>query len=85
MYGLVDSILSSGDGKTPETAYHVISVDEEYAVLNTLGFKVVKQSLMESKGHSYDKMEVLHMKSKEPGMIYFNVDMPLGKLKGKTK
>lgn len=85
MYGLVDSILSSGDGKTPETAYHVISVDEEYAVLNTLGFKVVKQSLIESKGHSYDKMEVMHTKSKEIRVIYFNVDMPLGRMRGKTK
>ena len=34
--GLVDSVLTSGDGKTPQTAFVVISVAEEYSILRVL-------------------------------------------------
>jgi hypothetical protein len=45
--GLVGSILASGDGKTPETAWVVISVAEEYAVLGVFGMQFRRQSLVE--------------------------------------
>ena len=44
--GLIDSILSSGDGKTVNTAYHVISLTEEYAVLNELKLELEEQALV---------------------------------------
>src|SRR5262249_32176776 len=34
--GLVDSVLTSGDGRTPQTAFVVISVAEEYSILRVL-------------------------------------------------
>lgn len=34
--GLVDSVLTSGDGRTPQTAFVVISVAEEYSILRAL-------------------------------------------------
>ena len=34
--GLMGSILTSGDGQAPETAYVVISIPEEYAVLRAV-------------------------------------------------
>jgi Domain of unknown function (DUF4919) len=45
--GLVESVLASGDGDSPETAYVVISVPEEYAVLRALGLRFQEQSLLE--------------------------------------
>ena len=83
--GLIESILDSGDGKSPETAYLVISVKEEYVILSVLGFKLEKQSLAGSKGHSYDKMEVKNPRTQEAAIIYFNVDLPLGSLGKKPK
>lgn len=74
--GLVDSILGSGDGKTPETAFIVIETGEEYALLGMIGFEVVRQSLIKSNGHSYDKMETKHRKTGEPAVFFFNVDIP---------
>ncbi len=74
--GLVDSILDSGDGKTPETAFIVIETGEEYTLLGMIGFEVVRQSLIKSDGHSYDKMEVKHRKTGEPAILFFNVDIP---------
>ena len=56
--GLIDSILKSGDGKSPKTAWVVISVHEEYVVLQVLGFKPSQQSLLHQDDHSYDEMKV---------------------------
>lgn len=39
--GLLDSILATGDGRTPETAYITISVGEGYAVLYLLRLQLV--------------------------------------------
>ena len=44
-YGLMRSITASGDGKSAKTAWKVISVAEEYALLNELDAQVVEQSL----------------------------------------
>jgi hypothetical protein len=53
-YGLLASITSSGDGKSPKTAFKVISVAEEYSLLNDFGAKVLQQSLVDG---PCDKME----------------------------
>ena len=43
--GLLDVILSSGDGETPETAFHVINVEHEYEIINRLGLTIESDSL----------------------------------------
>lgn len=43
--GTIAAIMSSGDGKTCETAYHVISVSHEYVILNLFQLKMEMQSL----------------------------------------
>jgi hypothetical protein len=83
--GLVDSILDSGDGKTSETAFVVIETGEEYTLLGMIGFEVVRQSLIKSNGHSYDKMEVKHRKTGEPAVLFFNVDIPFNWLNKQFK
>ncbi len=54
--GLLDSILNSADGKSMDTAFVVISTDEEYALFSALGLRVTAQALINEKGHNYDKM-----------------------------
>lgn len=71
-YGLLQSITSSGDGRTPETAFKVISIDEEYFLLREVGAKLKQQSLV---GHC-DKMEVERQGGKEY-TFYFDVSIPL--------
>jgi uncharacterized protein DUF4919 len=48
-HGLVDSILDSGDGKTKETAFVVISVPEEYSFLRAFGLAVTQQTLIDGR------------------------------------
>jgi hypothetical protein len=44
--GLFSSVLKSGNGMSPETAFVVIAVDEEYSVLETASLTPVKRALV---------------------------------------
>ena|ERR1700680_4793292 len=75
---LVKSITDSGDGKTPETAFQVILVHEEYVLLRFMGFGMPgEQSLFKKNSHSYDEMKCEDPKSGKPVTFYFNVDIPI--------
>ena len=82
---LIKSITDSGDGKGPETAFVVISTDEEYALFNFLGLQPSAQELNEDKGHNYDKMTVLDPKSHQKVTYYFNIDKPFNWLQNSLK
>jgi hypothetical protein len=73
--GLADSLRNSGDGKSTETAYKVVTLSEEGFVLTMLGFKEEQQSLLRDKdGHQYDLVEGRDEKTGEMRRAYFNVD-----------
>lgn len=76
--GLLNAILSSGDGKSQGTAYAVLSAPEEYTVVGYLGLRPSGQSLIHADGHSYDRLDVTDTKSGAASGLYFNVDVPLG-------
>jgi len=83
--GLVSSILASGDGKSAGTAFKVISVDEEYAVLAVSGLVRTHQKLVNIENSNFD---ILHIKDEQTGKefdLYFNVDIPFGWLLEKNK
>lgn len=65
--GLVGSVLASGDGRTPETAWVVISVAEEYSVLRALRLDIKKQALVE---HKIDALTVESPSG--TGTVYFD-------------
>ena len=56
-FGLLNSIVKNGDGKTCQTAWPVIQVTEEYFILGMLGAKVLKQSI-DTTGGQCDRIEV---------------------------
>jgi hypothetical protein len=85
LQGLVGSLYASGDGLTPEQAIVVISVSEEYFILNANGLKTIKSSSMMANGHDYDKMDVENKKTAEKMVIYFNIDIPFGWLNKSLK
>lgn len=74
--GLVDSLYASGDGTTPEKAIVVISVPEEYFLLNANGLKSIRNTLFTQNSHNYDKMDVENKTTGEKTVIYFNIDIP---------
>jgi len=56
-FGLLNSIVKKGDGKTCATAWPVIQVEEEYFILQMIDAKLIKQSV-DYTGGTCDKMEV---------------------------
>ena len=73
--GLIGSIRT-GDGRSPETAWSVIAVWEEYSIMRILGLQPSQQSLIQTNGHSYDAMEVVDEKGKT-FTLYFLIDRVL--------
>lgn len=74
---IFETILSSGDGVTKETAFYVINTSNEYALLNALGFEYGgNQSLIEH----YDFLTLKENQYKIKG-FYFDISPCLNSFK----
>ena len=69
---LLSAVTSTGDGSSKEKAFHVISVADEYGILEIFGLSPTMQSLVEDKGQSYDVMDLQENKYGLKSM-YFNI------------
>jgi hypothetical protein len=77
--GLVESILASGDGRSPQTAFTVISIGEEYAVLRALKLQPQKQTVVDGVD------EITVQTEQGAATIYFNPAAHLRRLKSQTE
>lgn len=74
-----NSILSTGDGKTPDTAFKVIDPAEETMMLKTyFHFTLDSQEFRQATGHFWDILNYTNPANKETGKLFFNVDQILG-------
>ena len=78
--GLLGSVLKSGDGKSPQTAFVVIGIDEEYKMINLLRLVRGTQSLVTVDGRSFDRMDVKTRDTGQAMTLYFNIDHLQAKL-----
>lgn len=78
--GLLEAIASGGDGNSAATAWTVISVDEEYALLEVLGLRTKLQSLVPRDGHKFDVLDVVDPNDPAAASreIWFNIDLVFG-------
>jgi Domain of unknown function (DUF4919) len=74
--GLLNSIKSNVDGKSVDSAYEVISINEEYGLIRSLGLRPIRQGLVPNKGHHFDAITVVDPQTGKESVIYFNVDKP---------
>ena len=74
---LLQSIQDSGDGRSKESAFVVISTDEELALLRSQGLQIKSRSMTRGGGHAFDIVEVTD-DAGHAGKLYFNLDIPLG-------
>ena len=73
--GLLDAVFRSGDGRSVRTAFRVLSVADEYVVMQALGVEsVLSQSLVEE---HYDRIEISGATDYEGDEIYFDVSLPM--------
>ena len=75
---LLGSIFASGDGQSAVSAYHVISVDEEYIVLSAQKLRLEQQSLR-TDGGAFDLMKVTDPATGEQREIWFDISAFFGK------
>jgi hypothetical protein len=75
--GLLASIMNSGDGRTPETAFVVIGVWEEYDVLDALKLETIRQALVPMGDRRVDQLTVLSQESSETFDLYYDVTLPM--------
>ena len=75
--GLLKSFYQAGDGLTPQSAFIVIAVDEEYDFIRSQGFVSQEQSLISQDGHQFDILKVKNNKTGEEYKLYFNVDISM--------
>jgi len=77
--GLVKALLASGVGKSPLTAYKVVTISEEYFILEAYyGAHRGSQSLINGEdGHMYDCLTGTTAKGEEIA-LYFNIDTIFG-------
>jgi len=73
---IIRAILSTGDGKTEKTAFHVISISHEYDLLEVLGLKFGGRQMLTRGGCDY--LEVQKNDSHIDG-LYFDVNKILEK------
>ena len=58
-FGLLNSIVRSGDGKTCETGWHVTQIEEEYFILAMVSATLQMQSIATGAENLCDKMDVI--------------------------
>jgi hypothetical protein len=71
--GLFNSIVSSGDGKTPKTAFWVVSRHEEEVVFAVAGLDGKGQDTLKTDHGLVDKFLVTDAKTGKNAPMYFNV------------
>lgn len=79
--GLLKSLRSSGDGQSAATAMKVISVDEEYFILSMMDQIPHQQALSTCEGKPCDIMTVVDRESKQEHKWYFNIEIPMGRMR----
>jgi len=75
--GLINSVLAKGDGNSTESAYTVVTIEEEYAVMKALGYTAWAQAFVRQGEHTFDVVSGTDDRSKSSAKFYFNIDIPL--------
>jgi hypothetical protein len=77
-FGLLDSIIKAGDGKTPATAWVVAEVSEEYVIMRLVGYHPGMQQLINQDGRVYDKLTTKDKDGVEH-VLWFDISIAITK------
>jgi len=70
---ILNALLSTGDGKSLETAYCVQSINEEYVIMRHFGYKVSMQAYLTSNVGTYDLLSGKDKKTGKEVGLYFDI------------
>lgn len=71
--GLFDSIITSGDGEKPETAFRIVTMHEEETMMAVAGVNGTGRELLTTDAGPVDKVSITDAKTGDKGAVYFNL------------
>jgi hypothetical protein len=71
--GLFDSIIISGDGEKPDTAFRIVALQEEGVILAIAGVNGTGRELLTTDGGPVDKINVTDVSTGKKGAVFFNI------------
>jgi hypothetical protein len=73
---IADSIVGGGDGKKPQTAFEIVTPDEEKLVVETyLGGTIQKKEQSGTPGNSLETVTYIDTATQKPAKVYFNTNI----------
>jgi hypothetical protein len=79
--GWLQALSATGDGQSLGTAFKVISLDEEYALIKASGWELVSRRVEEENGHVFDVFEARRVKDSTLAVVCFNIDLIVQSIK----
>lgn len=79
--GWLSALSATGDGHSLETAFKVISQDEEYALIKASGWEPVNRHVEEENGHVFVVFNVRRAEDGTLGVVCFNIDLIVRSIK----
>lgn len=83
--GILRSVLQSGDGLSLASAYDVVTIGEEMALLQALGYNVLATQTLQSSTTFYNVHTVIDDKTQSLRSIFVNVTTPMRRLQSQQQ
>ena len=71
--GLFDSVIISGDGEKPDTAFRIVTLHEEGMILAVAGVNGTGRELLTTDAGPIDKVSVTDAGTGKKGAVFFNI------------
>ena len=78
--GLIEAILDTGEGASPDDAFVVITPQEQQQVLLALGLEAQDRSVLQDRGFHYEVFDVKESEGDRRFKVFFNIDLPASRL-----
>lgn len=70
--GLFNSLISSGDGNSPATAFRIVTMHEEGVILAVAGVNGTKKTVITTDQGPVEKIDITDQQTGKKGAVYFN-------------
>ncbi len=70
--GLFNSLVSSGDGNSPATAFRIVTMHEEGVILAVAGVNGTKKTVITTDQGPVEKIDITDQQTGKKGAVYFN-------------
>ncbi|MBN9544125.1 MAG: DUF4919 domain-containing protein [Alphaproteobacteria bacterium] len=70
--GLFNSLISSGDGNSPATAFRIVTMHEEGVILAVAGVNGTKKTVITTDQGPVEKIDITDQQTGKKGAVFFN-------------